>query len=66
MFSGQAKETYAAIQSQVYKRRGQIVLEKFERKTVKTPDLILRSPLMFKRVTDYSTIRKGHSMYISN
>jgi len=58
-FSRQAKETYAAIQSQLYNRWGQVVLEKFERKTVKTLDLILQSPLMFKSMPDHPTIRKG-------
>ena len=58
-FSRQAKETYAAIQSQLYERFGQAVLEKFERKTVKTLDSILQSPLMFKSVTDNPNIRKG-------
>jgi plasmid stabilization system protein ParE len=58
-FSRQAKETYAAIQSQLRDRWGQTVLEKFERKTVKTLDLILQSPLMFKSVADHPTIRKG-------
>jgi len=58
-FSRQAKETYAAIQSQLYNRWGQTVLEKFERKTVKTLDLILQSPLMFKSITDNPNIRKG-------
>ena len=58
-FSRQAKETYAAIQSQLYNRFGQAVLEKFERKTVKTLDSILQSPLMFKSITDNLNIRKG-------
>jgi len=58
-FSRQAKETYAAIQSQLYERFGQAVLEKFERKTVKTLDLILQSPLMFKSAMDNPDIRKG-------
>jgi hypothetical protein len=58
-FSRQAKETYAAIQSQLYDRFGEAVLEKFERKTVKTLDLILQSPLMFKSVTDSPNIRKA-------
>ena len=58
-FSRQAKETYAAIQSQLYSRFGQAVLEKFERKTVKTLDIILQSPLIFKSVTDNPNIRKG-------
>jgi plasmid stabilization system protein ParE len=54
-FSRQAKETYAAIQSQLYNRWGQSVLQKFERKTVK----ILQSPLIFKSVMDNPNIRKG-------
>jgi plasmid stabilization system protein ParE len=58
-FSRQAKETYAAIQSQLNNRWGQTVLEKFEKKTVKTLDLILQSPLMFKSITDHPNIRKG-------
>ena len=58
-FSRQAKETFAAIQSQLNERFGQSVLEKFERKTVKTLDLILQSPLMFKSVADNPNIRKG-------
>ncbi|MFI5137237.1 MAG: type II toxin-antitoxin system RelE/ParE family toxin [Sphingobacteriales bacterium] len=58
-FSRQAKETYSAIQSQLYNRWGQRVLKKFERKTIKTLDLILQSPLMFKSMTDYPSIRKG-------
>jgi plasmid stabilization system protein ParE len=58
-FSRQAKETYAAIQSQLYNRWGQTVLEKFERKTVKALDSILQSPLMFKSVMDSPNIRKG-------
>ena len=56
-FSRQAKETYAAIQSQLNERFGHTVLEKFERKTVKTLDSILQSPLMFKSVTDNPNIR---------
>jgi plasmid stabilization system protein ParE len=58
-FSRQAKETYFAIQSQLNDRFGQVVLEKFERKTVKTLDSILQSPLMFKSITDNPNIRKG-------
>jgi plasmid stabilization system protein ParE len=58
-FSRQAKETYAAIQSQLYNRWGQTVLEKFELRTVKTLDSILQSPLMFKSVADNPNIRKG-------
>jgi len=58
-FSRQAKETYAAIQLQLCNRWGQTVLEKFERKTVKTLDSILQSPLMFKSVMDTPNIRKG-------
>jgi plasmid stabilization system protein ParE len=58
-FSRQAKETYAAIQSQLYNRFGEAVLEKFERKTVKTLDSILQSPFMFKSVADNPNIRKG-------
>jgi plasmid stabilization system protein ParE len=58
-FSRQAKETYAAIQSQLYNRWGQTVLKKFELKTIKTLDSILQSPLMFKSVTNNPNIRKG-------
>jgi len=58
-FSRQAKETYAAIQSQLNSRWGQSVVEKFEKKTVKTLDLILQSPFMFKSITDNPNIRKG-------
>jgi plasmid stabilization system protein ParE len=59
IFSRQAKETYAAIQAQLYNRWGDVVLKKFERKTVKTLDLILQSPLMFKSIPDNPNIRKG-------
>lgn len=59
VFSRQAKETYAAIQVQLYNRFGETTLKKFERKTIKTLDLILRSPLMFKSITDNPNIRKG-------
>ncbi len=59
VFSRQAKETYAAIQSQLYNRFGQKVLQKFERKTVKTLDLILQSPFMFKSVANDENVRKG-------
>lgn len=58
-FSRQAKETYAAIQTQLYNRWGQTILQKFERKTVKTLDAILQSPLMFKSVMDNPNIPKG-------
>jgi hypothetical protein len=58
-FSRHAKETYAAIQSQLYNRWGQSVLTKFELKTIKTLDMVLKSPLMFKSVTDHPNIRKG-------
>jgi len=59
IFSRQAKETYAAIQSQLYERFGETILTKFERKTVKTLDLILQSPLIFKTIADNPNIRKG-------
>jgi len=59
VFTKQAKETYAAIQSQLYSRFGQSVLTKFELKTVKTLDSILSSPLMFKSVADNPNMRKG-------
>ena len=59
VFTRQAKETYAAIQMQLIERFGQAVLEKFERKTVKTLDSILKSPFMFKAVDENPNIRKG-------
>jgi plasmid stabilization system protein ParE len=59
VFSKEALETYAAIQLQLFDRFGDKILKKFEQKTVKTLDLILISPLMFKAVAENPNLRKG-------
>jgi plasmid stabilization system protein ParE len=59
IFTRRAKETYAAIQSQLLYRFGPAVLAKFEKKTVKTLNLVTESPFMFKSITETPHVRKG-------
>jgi plasmid stabilization system protein ParE len=58
IFAREALDTYESIQSQILDRWGETVLDKFERKTLKTLDQISKSLFIFKETAENPNVRK--------
>jgi len=58
-FSSAANETFKSIQLQILNRWGPTTLATFERKTLRTLDLISQSPLIYQSVEGNDKVRKA-------
>ena len=59
VFSIEAIDTFDAIRSQIRHKWGEDSVVKFEKKVLKTLDLVSKSPLIFQSVYELSEVRKG-------
>ena len=59
VFSKKANQTFDLTQKQILNKWGEISVKKFDKRVFEVLQLLAESPLIYKAVEDYPTVRKA-------